>query len=103
MTMLRPVPSHRSEVDQTVLENIATWQSQIDHLEGMKARAAKKVLRQLADGARIQPGPRDAVVELVEIAGVAYDVLKVDGRKCYIYAEGGLPDLLQAMAMRFPG
>lgn len=100
--MPRPVSFKIPPIAQTDLENIATWQSQIDRLEAMKARACKRVLRQLADGAEIEPGSRFAESVPVEIRGVAYEVLEVDGRKCYIYAEGGLKDLLAAMSLRFP-
>lgn len=101
--MLQAVPEYRREVAQSDLENIATWQSQIEHLEALKTRTAKRVIQQLADGARVEPGSRHATVEPMESCGVSYDVLRVDGRKCYIHVCGSLADVINALWGRFSG
>lgn len=88
---LEVIDGARSRASQIDLANIVTWTNRIAELRRYVERIAPRVLETLERGESIEVGDHFATLEPpVEVNGVRYRVLKINGATCYVTAEGSL-------------
>lgn len=96
--MLEIIDGSRPRASQTDLENLLHWSQKLAEIQSHIDRVAPRVIEALGSRQGVEAGAHVAKLgPPVEIAGVRYRALSVDGARVYVSVDGALHHVERAI------